>query len=212
MNKLFNPDNPLMRLLSKFFDLMILNILFLITSIPFITIGASIAALFNITLQIVNDDDPYIVKGYFKAFCSSFRQATAIWIPSLLACIFFAVDLYIIYNIIGPEYSYLQFPVLILLFAILSILIYAFPILSRYQCTLKQILKNSVLLSIANVPVTIMILAIHAAIAYVASMSAQNLITTISLLLFFGIALMAYFISFFMLNIFQKCKLNVEEN
>ncbi len=211
MNQLFNPDNPLMRLLGKFFDLIILNLLFLLTSIPIFTIGASLSSLYHITLKIVNDDDPYIVKGYFKAFRSNFKQATLIWIPCLLACIFFAFDLYIIFNLIGPNYTFLQFPVLILLFIIFSIMIYAFPMLSGYQCTIKQIIKNSILLSIANIPVTVMIIAIHVAIAYIASMSAKNLITVISLLLFFGIAFIAYFISFFLLNIFNKCKLDTTE-
>ncbi len=205
MNQIFNPDNPIMRFLSKFCDLMLLNILFLITSIPIFTIGASTAAMYKITLQIVANDDPYIIKGFFKAFRENFKQATFIWIPSLFILIFFAVDLYVVYNIIDPGYSYLQFPIWIIMFIILSIMIYAFPMIGRYKASSKQILKNAVLLSVANIPVTIMILAIYAGIAYLASLSAKALITTFSIFLFFGFSAIAFFNSLFLIRIFFKC-------
>ncbi len=205
MNQIFNPDNPVMRFLSKFCDLMLLNLLFLITSIPLFTIGASTAAMYKITLQIVANDDPYIIKGYFKAFRENFKQATVIWIPILLVLIFFAVDLYVVYNIIDPSYSYLQFPIWIIMFVILSIIIYAFPMIGRYKATNKQILKNSVLLSVANMPVTIMIVAIYVGIAYLASSSAKALIITISILLFFGFSAIAFYNSLFLIRIFFKC-------
>lgn len=209
MNQIFNPDNPVMRFLSKFCDLMLLNILFLLTSVPIFTIGASTAAMYKITLQIVTNDDPYIIKGYFKAFRENFKQATLIWIPILFVLIFFAVDLYVVYNIIDPSYSYLQFPIWIIMFVILSIIIYAFPLIGRYETTSKHILKNSVLLSVANMPVTIMIIAIHVGIAYLASLSAKALIITISILLFFGFSAIAFFNSLFLIRIFFKC--NPEE-
>lgn len=211
MNQIFNPDNPVMRFLSKFCDLMLLNILFIITSIPIFTIGASLAAMYKITLDIVTNDDPYIIRGYFKAFKKNFKQATLIWLPILFALLFFAIDLYVVYNIIDPGYSYLQFPIWIIMFVILSIVIYAFPMIGRYEATIKQILKNSVLLSVANIPVTIMILAIYAGIAYLASLSAKALITAFSIFLFFGFSAIAFYNSLFLIRIFFKCNPDEEE-
>ena len=48
MNRLFNIDNPVMQFLSKMFDLIVLNLIFILSCIPIITIGASISALYYV--------------------------------------------------------------------------------------------------------------------------------------------------------------------
>ena len=47
--KFFNYDSPIMQFLTRLTDLFILNFLFLICSIPIITIGASATALYSVT-------------------------------------------------------------------------------------------------------------------------------------------------------------------
>lgn len=66
MNRLFSLDNPFMQFLSKVCDLLILNVIFILSCIPFITIGASLAALNSISLKLVRREDPYIVKGFSR--------------------------------------------------------------------------------------------------------------------------------------------------
>jgi len=56
MGKFFNLDSPLMRFMTKLADLMILNLLFLITCIPVITIGAAWTSLYYVTLKMVKDE------------------------------------------------------------------------------------------------------------------------------------------------------------
>lgn len=65
MGSFFNMDSPVMRFLSRLCDLMILNILCLICCIPIVTIGASITALYSVTLKMVKGEDSYIAKGFF---------------------------------------------------------------------------------------------------------------------------------------------------
>ena len=65
MSSFFNMDSPIMRFLSRLCDLMILNILCLICCIPIVTIGASITALYSVTLKMVKGEDSYIAKGFF---------------------------------------------------------------------------------------------------------------------------------------------------
>ena len=52
MNRIFDMDNPLWRFLGKLADLMILNILFLLCSIPIFTIGASLTGVYYVCLKI----------------------------------------------------------------------------------------------------------------------------------------------------------------
>lgn len=98
MSSFFNMDSPVMRFLSRLCDLMILNILCLICCIPIVTIGASITALYSVTLKMVKGEDSYIAKGFFKGFRQNFKISTIIWlillvIGALLAFDFRAVNM-----------------------------------------------------------------------------------------------------------------------
>lgn len=212
MNHFFQPENPIMRFLSKFCDLMLLNCLFLLTCIPVVTAGAAISAMYYMVLKMHEDEEPSIAKGYFKAIKDNFKQATLIWVPLLFAFAFFAADLYIIYNVIDPSYGWLQVPVWIIIFILLSILIYSFPLLSSFECSTKQLLKNSILLSLGNIPTTIFIVAIQLGILYLCALSGELLVVTGSLALFFGCAGMAYFYALFLGRIFARCMENETEN
>lgn len=204
MSNFFNINNPIMRFLSIFCDLILLNILFIISCLPIFTIGSAISSLYYITLQMINGDDPYIFKGYWKAFRNNFKQATCIWIPVCIAIAFFCFEIYLIYNVIDPVYTILQYPILIIMFAILSIIIYAFPLLACFKNTTKQLLKNSILLSIGNIPTTIFITVLHIAIITIASISGKAFVTVFSIAIFFGFSGVAYFCSLFLNQIFKK--------
>lgn len=205
MRNLFHSGNPVMRFLSRFCDIMFLNSLFILTSIPVLTMGAALTGMYGIVLKWLNDEDPYISKCYFQIFKSCFKKATFLWIPILIGFVFFSIDLYIIYHVINPSYFYLQIPVWFFIFLLLSLVIYAFPLLSTYECSIKQLLKNSVLLSIANLPTTIFFLALALFIIKISSLSAKNFVVIISLFLFFGCAASALFCSLFLDRIFKKC-------
>ena len=57
MNGLFNLDSPIMRFLSKVCDLMILNVMCIICCLPIVTAGASITALYTITMKMVRGEE-----------------------------------------------------------------------------------------------------------------------------------------------------------
>lgn len=204
MKQLFNPGNAAFRFLEILCDLMILNLLFLITSIPIITIGASLTSLYSVTLKSVRHDDCPVVKTYFYSFKENFKQSTLIWLIQLVFLLFIFSDLYVIFNVIDNSYLALQVPVFILLFLVLSVIVYAFPLLSTYETNVKHLIKNSILLSLCNVPTTIFIIAFPVLIIYLCGHSNAALIFFFSLLLFFGIAFLAYLYSFFLQRIFDN--------
>ena len=63
LQNLFNYDNPVWRFIGKFGDLIVLNILWIITSIPIVTIGASTTAMYYVTLKLVRDEDGYTIRS-----------------------------------------------------------------------------------------------------------------------------------------------------
>ena len=80
LSGLFNYDNPVWRFIGKFWDVLILNVLWLVCSIPIVTIGASTTAMYYVTLKLARDEDGYTIRSFFKSFKENFRQATVIWL------------------------------------------------------------------------------------------------------------------------------------
>ena len=92
MSRFFNPDNPVMEFIAKIFDLVILNLIFIFSCVPIITIGASTSALSYVTLKMVRGEDPYIWRNFWKSFRQNFKQGTLVWIFSILIFIFLGMD------------------------------------------------------------------------------------------------------------------------
>lgn len=64
MRRFFSDSNPVIRGLTKLADLMWLNALFIITSLPVITIGAATAALYYESMRVVQGEESYITKDF----------------------------------------------------------------------------------------------------------------------------------------------------
>ena len=96
MKDLFQADNPLIRILECFFDLMELNFLFILTSLPLFTIGSSLCALYNTSIKMIRKEGISIHKNYMHCFRKQFKSATPLWICLFLLCAFFLTDLYIV--------------------------------------------------------------------------------------------------------------------
>lgn len=80
MSNFFNMDNGLFRALGKLADLMLLNILFLVCSLPIFTIGASFTAMYYVTLKLAENEEGYTPGAFLKSFKQNFKQATIIWL------------------------------------------------------------------------------------------------------------------------------------
>ena len=72
--KFFNLDSPLMKFLSRMTDILWLNILTVVCSIPIITAGASFTALHYVCLKMVRDEEGYITKTFFRSFKENLKQ------------------------------------------------------------------------------------------------------------------------------------------
>ena len=84
MGKIFDMDNPVFRTISKLVDLIWLNIIFIIFSLPVVTIGASVTALMSVTMKMARDREGYMWAGFWKSFKENFKQSTIIWIIMIL--------------------------------------------------------------------------------------------------------------------------------
>lgn len=207
MGKIFDMDSPVMRFLNRVGDLLILNFLMIICCIPIITVGASFTAMHYVLLKIVRDEEGYLIRGFFKSFVSNFKQATILWLIMLLVILVYVGDWLIF------QYSAVQFPkslmIAVIAIAILLLMtaVYVFPLQARFENTVKNTLKNAMILAFANLPKTVLMVILYALPLIIWYFSTYSLIFVVM----FGISAPAYGAAWLYSGIFKKFEPEEEE-
>lgn len=75
MERLFSPDNPVIRFLGRVCDLMILSVLFTLSCMLIVPSGAAMTALYTMTLKMVRNEEGETIKGYLTALRNSFLNS-----------------------------------------------------------------------------------------------------------------------------------------
>lgn len=134
---------------------MILNILFLITSIPVFTIGASMTALHYAILRMVSGEEGAVSKDYFRSFRQNFRQATLIWVILVGFALLLTYDISVTWNGEGSVNTVVRIMSLVACVALVMILLYVFAILAKFNNTVTGTIRNAAAISIAAFPRTL---------------------------------------------------------
>ena len=74
MGHFFSSEGPLMTYLIKIRDWMFLSVLWLVCSIPVITVGVSTTALYYVTLKMAKNEEVPVFKSFFKSFKDNLKQ------------------------------------------------------------------------------------------------------------------------------------------
>ena len=158
---LFSPDSKIMQIISRFCDIVILNLLFLVTCLPLFTIGAASAAMYTVVFRMDTDKEEGLFRTYFRAFRDNFLQGTAIW---LLLALFGAASCVnmVQFSQLGGVLGYLLFLIAMLVFLVVVLIFsYVFPLLSQFRNSIKESLKNALPLSVAHLPRSILLAVIN---------------------------------------------------
>lgn len=207
MNKLFDLDSPIMRFLSRMADMIILNILMMICCIPIITVGAACTAMHYVLLKMVRDEEGYLIKGFFKSFVRNFRQATLIWIFMLAVLLVFAGDWMIFRASADTFPRALVLGVIAVGIIVLMTAVYVFPLLARFDNSIKNTVCNAALLAVGNLPKTLLMIVIYAIPFVIAYFSIYSYV----FIFMFGISLPAYGAAWLYSSIFKKFEPQVEQ-
>lgn len=207
MGRLFDLDSPIMRFLNRMADMIILNILMMICCIPIITVGAACTAMHYVLLKMVRDEEGYLIKGFFKSFVRNFKQATLIWLFMLLVLVVLVGD----WMIFGA--SAVTFPKALVIgvaaigIIALMVAVYVFPVLARFDNSIKNTILNAAILAVGNLPKTLLMIVIYAIPFVIAYFSVYSYV----FIFMFGISLPAYGAAWLYSNIFKKLEPQVEQ-
>nr|WP_289707249.1 YesL family protein [Enterocloster clostridioformis] len=147
------PDNKFFSFMSLLGDIILLNFLFIITSIPIVTIGVSLTALYTSVKKRIRGKESYIARDYFRAWRENLKKSTVIWcvlLPFILAMVPFTA--YTAANLENLTTICAYFLCFLLL---LFILTYAFPLQATFVNKPLRIILNSLLTALSHLPYTL---------------------------------------------------------
>lgn len=150
MGKIFREDSPIMCFFSDLGDQMLVNILFVICSLPIITMGCSITASFKVSKLLVDKKGCRVSREFFRAFRENFKQSTLLWCIALAAFAILYVDYVLAMSNDAPVLGIWLTAAFILCLMFVAVLCYAFPLISRYNNSLWQHVKNAAILAAGN--------------------------------------------------------------
>lgn len=176
-----NYKNKMFDILNFIGNLVILNILFIITSIPIFTIFSSLKSLFyTFYKQDLDKSNKSIYSLYMKSFKENIKECTFIQAIFILFCfisIYFTKNLLFIFILIFP------------LFLLLLLLI------ARYEINILNAIKNTFILSILYLFRTIIVIIINFCI-YILLVNNIYLYKILPIFFIFGFSLYVYIISY----------------
>ena len=185
---LLKPDSALMITMTRITDCIFLSLFWLLCSIPVITAGASFAALYDASYRALRKNEQNSWQRFFHVFKENWKAGILPTIVFLLACWGLMKAVIGLWNLaVAGTMSWMLFSALafvgVVLLGILSVL---FPMLSRFENSLGTLLKNTVFLSLANLPRTALLGIINAAALFLCARLVVPLFFLPSLAALFG--------------------------
>lgn len=186
LGRMLDLDSPFWRAIGKLADIVWLNVLMVLCSLPVVTIGASLTALYDCARRILADTGDSTTAMFFRSFASNWRQASLLWlvaggVGALLVAFWFFVRL--------PEMFVLQ-----LALSLVYLLVFPFlwALQARFENPPGRTLVNAVLLAFARLPLSLAILALDAGLIALTVVVATQLPQVVIVIVLFGYPLLAF--------------------
>jgi len=150
--KFLNPDSKFMAVLNKISDVMILNLITLVMCVPIITAGAALTAKDYMCYKLVKNEEGGILKGFFHSFKQNFKQATIIWLVMMVVMGIAGFDMLFAYGLEGEGTGIVRAIMMAAGFFVFIACIMIFPVLARFDNTIKGTIKSGIHMTVAILP------------------------------------------------------------
>lgn len=192
MLNIFEVDSLFNRAMGRVADFMIINLLFILTSLPIITVGSSLTAMYHVWFTYSDHIGENQIKRYFEAFKKNFRQSTLFSVVLLLLFIVYGASL-----MAYPEYqggfrlliiiSLIAFTTILFMF---SIVIFAY--LAKFHDQTRVIVANSFKLMIRHIG-SLVVITVNTILPFILMHQSPELfVFGLYLFMFIGFSMITY--------------------
>lgn len=197
---LFSIDSPFSRFLYLVADILTLHILWILYSLPLVTVGASTTALYYSCMKRVRTGEGYIFQNFHKSFKENFRQSTILWLVLVLIGSLFYTDLRIGVALENPMGKIMIVGCSVFLIPYVLVCMYIFPVQAKFENCIFDNVKNALLLSLRHFPYSLLLMVIWGTILILGFFFPPFM----GLMICCGTGLSAYLTSNIFIHIFRK--------
>jgi len=157
MNRSDVLKDSLGRFLRNLFDLMVLNLLWTLCSLPVITMGPATCGLYRVTLKLARDESAHPVQEFFGAIRENFKSGLLLGLLAIVLAVVAVVDAWFALQQSGfLRTLYLALAILIAI-VFLVVISFGFALQAMFENPLKVQLQNAFRLPFASLPKTLML-------------------------------------------------------
>jgi len=207
MRDFFSLDGPFNKYGTLVFDIIIMSFMWLLFSIIGfgLTIGASTSALFFVSTRRIANREGYITRDFWEAFKANFKKATIVWLMILVVAWLIWFNLTHI-GMLGGGMGVIIIPAqLILIVQITFMTVYIFPMIARFDMSMKNALKTSFFMANRH-----MLTSITCVVLIAAGVIAVMIIPPVALFLAPG--LYATLSSYMIMKVFKRYRPEIDKD
>lgn len=200
----FDTDNFLMRFCEKVLDIVTVNLLFVVSCLPIVTIGVAKISLYQTIFEVKSSRRVPVFKTYMRAFKQNLKLGFQLGLLELGIFLISVVDLSLFWGQTSLGFQLIKAICLGILIFLTLVMLASYPIAARYDLTWKEVLQKGLLLVSFNFVWFFLMLAIILLIMMLLYLSGFTLVLGGSAFLLFGFGLLAFCQAGLMEKLFAK--------
>ena len=200
----FDTDNFLMRFCEKVLDIVMVNLLFVVSCLPIVTIGVAKISLYQTIFEVKRSRRIPVFKIYIRAFKQNLKLGLQLGLLELGIFLISVVDLSLFWGQTSLGFQLIKAICLGILIFLTLVMLASYPIAARYDLTWKEVLQKGLLLVSFNFVWFFLMLAIILLIIMLLYLSGFTLVLGGSAFLLFGFGLLAFCQAGLMEKLFAK--------
>ena len=200
----FDTDNFLMRFCEKVLDIVTVNLLFVVSCLPIVTIGVAKISLYQTIFEVKSSRRVPVFKTYMRAFKQNLKLGLQLGLLELGIFLISVVDLSLFWGQTGLGFQLIKAICLGILIFLTLVMLASYPIAARYDLTWKEVLQKGLLLVSFNFVWFFLMLAIILLIIMLLYLSGFTLVLGGSAFLLLGFGLLAFCQAGLMEKLFAK--------
>ena len=203
MGNFFNLDGPFYKYGNMLADLLLLSLMWLLFSIPVLTIGASTTALFYVATRRLSNKEGYVARDFFKSFKKNLVPSSLAWLLVL------GMLLLLANNILNADLVEVmpwivwvcQFAVL---FEVLIVSVFLFPVIARFDMKLWTAVKSAFFMANRHLLTSVACLAVGVFLVFMVAYSFG--------LIFIAMGVYGFIASYLIMRIFKKYRPEIDRD
>ena len=173
-------------------ELLVLNALWLLCSLPIVTMGAATGALYYCVLKILRNEENYVWRMFLHSFRENLRQGALLSLIYLGIGGLLTADFFICARM-ETSFGSLLLGVL-MIFALLILMVYSctFPCLGQFENTVRGTLKTAFALAVSHPGKILCVTALNLLPIAILAVSYQIFLMSMSVYLLLGFSVTAW--------------------